>query len=90
MNAEADVNFAIKSYLKLIPFFALCFATTFIIIFFGFAASLFEYYNSALMDAYGSGPNNTNTNFVQVMQMFSNIYNSYWLILVTMTTSKYT
>jgi hypothetical protein len=88
MNSKADVSFAIRAYLKQLPFIALTFGVCFTIVFFGFSVGLFEYYNSNLMHQMGATKDkNTNYAVVGVMEQFSNIYNSYWLILVTMTTS---
>ncbi len=85
MNTKADVSFAIKAYLRINPFTTLLFCVAFVIIIFGYAAQLFEYYNSTMMNSM----EDTNNPYVQTMQKFSNIYNSLWLIVVTMSTIGY-
>jgi hypothetical protein len=85
MNAKADVTFAVRSYLRIRPFISLILALCFIILIFGVATQLFEYYNSGIMNMLDEN----NNSFVQTMHKFSNLYNSLWLILVTMTTIGY-
>jgi hypothetical protein len=85
MNTKANVPFAIKAYLKINPFVTLLFCVAFVIIIFGYAAQLFEYYNSTMMNSM----DDTGNAYVQAMQKFSNIYNALWLIVVTMSTIGY-
>lgn len=85
MNTKANVSFAIKAYLKINPFISLLFCVAFVVIIFGYAAQLFEYYNSTIMNSMEA----TDNIYVQVMLKFSNIYNALWLIVVTMSTIGY-
>lgn len=89
MNTQADVGFGIRAYLKIRPFISLLFGVTLVILIFGVAAYMFEYYNSTMINLLGVDSNSTNPSFSQTMQKFSNIYNSLWLILVSMTTIGY-
>ena len=55
----------------------------------GLATQLFEYYNGVLMKSMGHGPLSTNSGIVNTMLSFNNVYSSFWLMLVTMTTVGY-
>ena len=55
----------------------------------GLATQLFEYYNGVLMKSMGTSEDNTNAPFVSTMLSFNNVYSSFWLMLVTMTTVGY-
>ncbi len=88
LNCSANVSFGIRAILKKYPSLSLIFGIVFIICFFGAGLSIFEYYNQAQMSCLGLTENSSNSNQAQVMLYFSNIYNSFWLVVVTMTTSK--
>lgn len=87
-NCSADVSFGIRAILKQYPSSSLIFGMCFIVVFFGTGLSIFEYYNQAQMGCLGISSNNINASQTQVMLSFSNLLNSFWLVIVTMTTSK--
>lgn len=84
MNTEATVGFGIKAYLKINPFLTLGISIFFVILFFGFAMRIFEFYGYQTMKTIQD-----DQAFVPSMMKFENLFNSFWLILVTMTTSKW-
>lgn len=88
LNCSVDVSFGIRAILKENPALFLIFGMVFIIVFFGTGLSIFEYYNQAQMTCLDISGSSTNSSQAQVMLYFSNIYNSFWLVIVTMTTSK--
>lgn len=88
LNCKADISFGIKAILKKYPSLCLIFGIFFIVIFFGIGLNIFEYYNQAQMSCMGLADGNTNSNMAQVMIYFSDLLNSFWLVIVTMTTSK--
>jgi hypothetical protein len=88
MNTKADVSFGVRASLKIQPFMTLIFGVTFVIVIFGLATQVFEYYNFELINSLDKSGPATNSGFSTVMQKFSDVYNSFWLMLVTMTTSK--
>jgi len=85
MNTKADFSFNLRATLKHRPFFSLTFSVVFLIVTFGIAMQIFEFYNAELIYAL----DDTNNQHARTMQKFSNIYNSFWLIIVTMTTLGY-
>jgi len=88
LNCKADISFGIKAILKKYPSLCLIFGVFFIVIFFGIGLNIFEYYNQAQMSCLGINENSSNNNMAQVMLYFSELLNSFWLVIVTMTTSK--
>ena len=86
MNTRATKSFALKAYLKNYPYICLIIGILFLMIISGLATQLFEYYNGVLMRSMGDNDYNTNYTFVSTMLNFSNVYNSLWLMLMTMTT----
>ena len=86
MNTRATKSFALKAYLKNYPYICLIVGILFLMIISGLSTQLFEYYNGVLMRSMGNKDYNTNYNFVITMLNFSNVYNSLWLMLMTMTT----
>jgi hypothetical protein len=82
LNTDNNIFFAIKSYLRIQPFITLLIGVTLIIAIFGITVKIMEYYNSALI-AMITG------DYGNIMRKFGNIYNSYWLIVVTMATSNF-
>lgn len=88
LNCKADISFGIKAILKKYPSRCLIFGIIFIVIFFGIGLSIFEYYNQAQMSCLGVQSDSTNSGMAQVMLYFSDLLNSFWLVIVTMTTSK--
>jgi len=88
LNCDANVSFGIRAILKQYPSMSLMFGIFFIIVFFGTGLSIFEYYNQTQMSCLGTTSSSTNASQAQVMLYFSNIYNSFWLVVVTMTTSN--
>lgn len=88
LNCDANVSFGIRAILKQYPSLSLVFGMVFIIVFFGTGLSIFEYYNQAQMSCLGTSEDSINASQAQVMLYFSNIYNSFWLVVVTMTTSN--
>lgn len=89
MNTKAGPKFTVKTYLKIMPYTSLVVGLMFIMLVFGFATQVFEYYNSMLMKMMGTSPENTNNGITSTMLSFSNVYSSFWLMLVTMTTVGY-
>ena len=87
MNCSADVSFGIRAILKQHPSLSLVFGMIFVVVFFGTQLSIFEYYNQAQMACMGVSQEELNFFYTQIMMSFSNIYNSFWLVIVTMTTS---
>jgi len=87
LNCDANVSFGIRAILKQYPSLSLIFGMVFIVVFFGTGMSIFEFYNQAQMSCLGTSSSSTNSSQAQVMLYFSNIYNSFWLVIVTMTTS---
>lgn len=88
LNCKADISFGIKAILKKYPSLCLIFGIFFIVIFFGIGLNIFEYYNRAQMSCMGTGDTNNSNGMVNVMLHFSDLLNSFWLVIVTMTTSK--
>jgi hypothetical protein len=88
MGCKANIGFGLRSYLKINPLISLTINVIFLMVFFGLAAELFEYYNSYMLNLLSItlGPQATK---VGVMHEFSNIYNTFWLIIVTMCTIGY-
>ena len=86
MNTRSTKSFALKAYLKNYPYITLIISIFFLMIVSGLSTQLFEYYNGVLMRSLGKEDYNTNHTFVNVMLNFSNVYNSLWLMLMTMTT----
>lgn len=82
LNTDNNILFAIKSYLRLQPFITLLISVVLIIAIFGITVKIMENYNKALLDII------VMDDYVKVMKKFENIYNSYWLIVVTMATSN--
>ena len=89
MNTKATTGFTIKAYLKIIPYICLIIGVVFVMVVCGLATQLFEYYNGVLMKSMGHGPLSTNSGIVNTMLSFNNVYSSFWLMLVTMTTVGY-
>jgi hypothetical protein len=89
MNCEADSNFILKTYLKTNPFLSLSVCVFLVIILFGMAEQIFEWYNRDLMNQISYLEGDPNAARVQVMNKFANVYNSFWLVLVTITTIGY-
>lgn len=88
MNTDASISFGIKAYLKQRPFISLACGMVFVISLFGLGMKIFEFYNLQMMELIDSSDGAINGNFASVMKKFKNILNSFWLIIVTMTTSK--
>lgn len=88
MNTNASISFGIKAYLKINPFLTLLIGILFIIFSFGISIRLFEYYNYQIMQLIDTSDNGHNSGMAIVMLKFQNMLNSFWLILVTMTTSN--
>jgi hypothetical protein len=88
MNTEATIGFGIKAYLKINPFLTLGIGIFFVILFFGLGVKIFEYYGVQVMELLNSTEDAYNGDFAGVMKKFENMLNCFWLILVTMTTSK--
>lgn len=89
MNTNASTGFTIKAYLKIIPYICLIIGVIFVMVVCGLATQLFEYYNGVLMKSMGTSERNTNAPLVSTMLSFNNVYSSFWLMLVTMTTVGY-
>jgi hypothetical protein len=87
LNCKADISFGIKGILKKYPSLCLIFGIFFVVIFFGVSLNIFEYYNQAQMSCMLLDSSSTNTGKAQVMTQFSDLLNSFWLVIVTMTTS---
>ena len=85
MNTQANTTFALKAYLKINPYGSLAIVMVFIIVIFGISMQILEYYNAQIMSALIED----NNAYVQVMQKFSNYFNSLWVVVVTMTTIGY-
>ena len=81
LNTDNNILFATKSYLRLQPFITLLISVALIIAIFGITVKIMENYNKELLDII------VVDDYVKVMKKFENIYNSYWLIVVTMATS---
>lgn len=81
LNTDNNIFFAIKSYLRIQPFMTLLIGVMLIIAIFGITVKIMEFYNSSLIRLIGGDTGN-------IMMKFSDIYNSYWLIVVTMATSS--
>lgn len=88
MNTEATIGFGIKAYLKINPFLTLGIGIFFVILFFGLGVKIFEFYGVQVMELLKTEDNAYNISFSLVMKKFENMLNCFWLILVTMTTSK--
>jgi hypothetical protein len=88
LNCKADISFGIKGILKKYPSLSLIFGIFFIVIFFGIGLHIFEYYNQAQMTCMMLDEDATNSGMAGVMTHFSSLYNSFWLVIVTMTTSN--
>ena len=86
MNTEASIGFGIKAYLKVSPFTSLGVGISFFILFLGLGMRMLEFYNLQIMELMSI--DGYNQSFVGVMMKFQNFLNAFWLILVTMTTSK--
>ena len=89
MNTEATIGFGIKAYLKINPFLTLGIGIFFVILFFGLGVKIFEFYGVQVMELLNTNEKAHGYNFSSVMKKFENMLNCFWLILVTMTTSKY-
>lgn len=87
MRCDADLSFGLRAYLKMKPFISLTFSVIFVILFFGVGEFISENYNEIMTDMLS--PMSPQWPFVQVMQKFTNMYNSFWLVVVTMTTIGY-
>lgn len=85
LNTDNNILFAIKSYLRIQPFFTLFVSVVLTIAIFGITVKIMEYYNKSLMNLLLSGEGYL---YVDVMKQFEYLSNSYWLIVVTMATSK--
>lgn len=85
MSTKADFSFNLRASLRNSP--VLTISATILLVFLvtGIAMQYFEYYNSEMIYAL----NQTNNPYVRIMQMFSTIYNSFWLIIFTLTTVGY-
>ena len=81
LHTDNNNFFAIKSYLRIQPFTTLTIGVLLIIAIFGITVKIMEYYNQAMINLIVGDYGN-------IMKKFGNIYNSYWMIVVTMATSK--
>jgi hypothetical protein len=87
MNTYAGLGFSIRANLKLRPFMVLTMSAILTMFIFGLSNYLFEYYNSTMISLLST--TGRNANIVSVMQKFSNVFNSFWVIIATMTTVGY-
>lgn len=86
-NSKASVGFGVKAYLKINPFFSMIICFLFVITILGLNIMIFEYYaDQIIIQIYSEKDENT---FEKIMKLFKNLFNCYWLILVTMTTVGY-
>lgn len=88
MNTEANISFSLKAYIKKSPFITLGVCILIITVLFGLSMKNFEYYNKPMIDLLDTSDTAYNSVFSRTMKKFHNILNSFWLIIVTFTTSK--
>jgi hypothetical protein len=87
MRCEADLSFALRAYLKMKPLYSLIFCMIFVVVIFGTGIHLVEFTNNYMLDLTTSDV--TSQASVGYMKNFKNLYNSLWLVVVTMTTIGY-
>jgi hypothetical protein len=85
MSTNADFSFNLRASLRSRPLFSISVTIVLILSVSGISMQFFEYYNSEMIYALDE----TYNPYARIMQRFSNIYNSFWLIIVTITTVGY-
>lgn len=84
LNTVSDIGFGLKAYLKIRPYSSLLVGILVVILIFGIYEHMFEYYNAQMIQMLNDA---SNPSFISTMKKFENLFNSFWLILVTMSTS---